>query len=221
MVTAANTIDTMQKMPSRFKSIPQWIWAATLIISAVIFLSNAMRIQRIHASAAWPTVSGVIEISELEYTAMSRTINKYQLHIAYRYTVDGIPYQNQRVSYVERTSFVGRTSGERYVKRVLAEYPKGASVTVHHHPKDPGLAVLETQIPDGSIKALILGLGMTLLSLIGLWRRWSLQSDYLFKPLDPDAPMTAQKFILGALGLAVCLGIALIWWELIKMYAGR
>lgn len=212
--------NVIQELPSRVKSIPQWIWALALIVSAIILLSCGLRVQRLLSSASWPTVPGVIDTSDIDFVPVTRGMTKYQLQLRYHYVVDGTRFTADRVSFAGGTGYIGRTGSERNAKQVRENYPKGTAVTVHHHPTKPGVAVLETDIPGRLIKILLLGLAMTLLSITGIWRRWSLQTDYLFKPYNPDAPMTVNRFILGGLGLAVCLGIVWIWWELIKKYAG-
>ena len=210
-----------QEILSRMKSIPQWIWASTLIVSLVIAIVNTVRVHRMLTSASWPTVPGTIATSDLKYDTLIRGILNYNLHIVYHYTVNGTRYEGKRVSFAGKTGYIGRTGDEKRVKRALQIYPQGAAVNVYHHPSDPGLAVLETGFSRREFKIVLLALGMVLLAFAGLWRRWSLQTDYLFRHPDPDAPMTWQKFILGAMGLATCIGIAWVWWELIKKYAGR
>ncbi len=217
MIAAENTI---QKTPSRIKSVPQWIWATTLIVSLVLFGASAFKLHRVWFSAQWPTAPGVVDVSGLDFVSVSRNVNKYQLNLVYQYTVDGQRYEGSRVSFAGRTSYIGRTRTEKGVHRVLKAYPKGTPVTVFYHPSRPGTSVLETGIPGSLIKNMLFGFMMAVVSFIGIWRRWSLQTSYLFQPYDPDKPMTFNRLVLGALGVVVCLAIIWIWWELIKKYAG-
>ncbi len=217
MIAAENTI---QEAPSRIKSIPQWIWATTLIVSLVLFAASAWKVQRVWSSASWPTTQGVVDVSDLDFVPISRNASKYKLNLVYQYTVNGQRYEGNRVSFAGRTSYIGRTRTEKGVHRVLKTYPEGTRVTVFYHPSRPGTSVLETTIPSSLVKSMLLGFIMAVLSFVGIWRRWSLQTSHLFQPYDPDKPMTFNRLVLGALGVVVCLAIIWIWWELIKKYAG-
>jgi len=217
MVAMENTV---QETPSRIKSVPQWIWATTLIVSVVLIAASALRMQRIWSSASWPTVQGMVEVSELEFDPILRNTTKYTLKLIYHYVVDGQKYEGRQVSFAGNTSYVGRTGSEKGVQRVLQAYPQGSLVLVYHHPSRPGKSVLETRIPATLYKTLLFGLIMAVISFVGMWRRWSLQTNYLFEPYDPDKPMTVNTFLLGTLGVVVCVAIVWLWWELIKKYAG-
>ena len=200
---------------SRIKSFPQWIWAVSLVIGAALLLSGALQATRILSSLSWPTATGTIAQSDLKHGYMREGILKYKAHIVYHYDVDGTRYSGRRIA------FSGAATHGWKAREVAAAYRVGDTVTVHYHPSKPGQSVLITGVTWQGFSTLLVGVVLTPLALAGLWRRWPLQTDYLFKPHDPDAPWTPARIILGGLGLLSCLAIAWIWWELIKTYAGR
>ena len=121
----------------------------------------------------------------------------------------------------QRISFDGTAPGNPQARFLPKRYPVGAAVTVYYNHANPKLAVIDTHVSWRGFKPLAIGVALTLIGLTGFRRRWPLQTDYLFQERDPDEPLTKRKLVLGAAGLLVCLGIVWIWWELIKMYAGR
>ncbi len=201
--------------PPRFKSVSQWIWAITAIVGVGLLFSGALRAQRMLACSSWPTVEGAIITSEMKRGFIREGSLKYNYRIVYRYSVDGTAYENDRIS------FSGSVRANNQGQSIFRTYPKAKKVTVHHHPTDPDLSVLETARAWSGFKMLLLGILLAPLAVAGFWRRWPLQTDYLFRERNPDAPLTRTQFILGTLGFLTCLGIAWIWWELIKQYAGR
>ena len=203
-----------QDLP-RIGSIAQWLWALFSLTGLLLFGSGLLQAQRMLSCASWPTAPGVIVKSELKRGYMREGSLKYNFHIVYQYTVNGADFQNDRIS------FTGQGTDGRTVTETLRTYSKGRTMVVYHNPTNPALSVLETKAHWAGFKRLILGLVIVLLAVTGFWRRWPMQSDYLFREHDPDAPMKVKEMLLGSLGLLVCLGIGWLWWELIKMYAGR
>ncbi len=215
----ASDMPVKEKCPQKGRAA-RWIWALALIVAVAIVSTSGLRIYRVLSSAAWPTTTGTVTFSALEHTPMGRTVMKYELQLRYHYKVQGIRYESDRLTFAGSSDYVGRTGAEKRVQRALAAYPEGASVTVHYQPAGPGVAVLETDVPGRLYKLLLAGAALAILSIIGFRRRWTLQTDHLSKPFDPHAPMTVKRFVLGAMGLATCVAIAWVWWELIKKYAG-
>lgn len=199
----------------RLNSVTQWLWVAVAVIGFSLLGAGALRAQRILASQGWPETDGVVVTSDLQRGVLREGGLKYQYQILYRYTVNGTTYQSKRLS------FGGRKSDHSSGQLLLSTYPNGHLVSVHYNPTNPALAVLETGRSWRGFQQLVYGMVLACLGVAGFWRRWPMQSDYLFRERDPDQPLTYLSAFLGTLGLLTCLGIAWIWWELIKMYAGR
>jgi hypothetical protein len=199
----------------RIKSVAQWIWAFTAIIGAFIFVTAVLNTYRMFACDDWPVTDGVIAQSELKRGFMREGALKFQLHLVYHYRVEGHAYIGKRIS------FAGQIKKQKDIKTLLTTYPKGRKVQVHYLPTNPKVATLETHVSWQRLKSLTGGLLLLCIGLAGIWRRWSLQTDYLFKDLDPDQHIPKWKIAIGLVGLTACLGLFWLWWELIKMYAGR
>lgn len=206
--------DAAKAMP-RYKSASQWLWATLALLGLILFSTGAWKAQRMWVCGKWPATRGTVVESELKRGHMREGSHKYRYHLMYTYTVQDQTYRNHRIA------FDGTAPGDIQPRFLPQRYPVGHTVSVHYHPRHPELAVLETHMSLKGFKPLIIGMVMTFLGVGGLFWRWPLQTDYLFRERDPDEPLTKSQIALGSLGMLCCLGIFWIWWELIKMYAGR
>lgn len=200
---------------TRFKSVTQWIWVTVTLAGIAALWPGMLNLQRMLLCPGWPTVSGVIEKSELKRGLLREGLLKHQYDMLYRYTVNGKAYQSGRIS------FAGTLPGNHDIQGLLDAYRPGDKVEVRYHPKHPELAAIEADVSWRGGKLTLFGLVSAVLGGMGLWRRWPLQTDDLFREHDPEKPLTFSRIVLGTLGMLTCLGIVWLWWELIKMYAGR
>lgn len=118
------------------------IGAAFVVFGLVTFQWGGELVDEAEASVRWPSVEGIVtasEVSASRYTAPGqarRDETTYRPDVTYTYQVDGQDYTGHRVSY--------RASGDRKsAEEVVARYPAGKVVQVHHDPKAPGTATLE------------------------------------------------------------------------------
>jgi hypothetical protein len=199
----------------RIKCVAQWIWAFMAVIGALVFVVAVLNTYRMLTCGAWPVTDGMIAHSELKRGFMREGALKFQLHLVYHYRVDGKAYESKRIA------FGGQAKKLKEIRTLLTTYPKGRKVQVHYLPTHPKVATLETHVSWHGLKTLAGGLLLLCIGLVGIQRRWSLQTDYLFKDLDPDRHIPKWKIAVGLVGLTACLGLFWLWWELIKMYAGR
>ncbi|MEJ2157426.1 MAG: DUF3592 domain-containing protein [Desulfobacteraceae bacterium] len=205
----------VERSKPRILTLAQWIWAITAVIGACIFIATGLNTYRMLVCNDWPVTDGVITRSELKRGLMREGALKFQLHLAYQYRVDGQTYSGKRICF-------GDPSGRREdINALLSTYPKGRKIQVYYFPNNPKVATLETDVSWKGSKFLIGGLLMIGIGLTGIRQRWSLQTDYLFKEQDPDQHVPKWKIVAGSVGLLACLGLFWLWWELIKMYAGR
>ncbi len=101
--------------------------------------------RRARMASRWPLARGHIVRSAVERTAQStgrsgssRRTPVFQAVIEYAYTVEGLEYRSQRVS------FGATVAGSRsFAEARAARYPAGAEVEVRYAPADPSDAVLE------------------------------------------------------------------------------
>ncbi len=94
---------------------------------------------RARAAAAWPTVPGTVERSQVKQGASSRGLIYHRLMLAYRYEVGGRRYEGDRVQFGPQW-----VSSLALIERLAAKYPARAQVTVRYDPGAPDTAVLET-----------------------------------------------------------------------------
>jgi hypothetical protein len=91
-------------------------------------------VQMAKASTSWPTTPGTITAA-----AAAKVMFRRQPRVGYTYTVNGVPFTSQRIS------FAGGYK-PREVDPILARYPLGRQVTVAHDPQNPAEAALETGV---------------------------------------------------------------------------
>ncbi len=108
------------------------------------------------ASRSWPSVSGVIERSEV-VTSTSNGKTMYGFDVVYRYQVEGRDLTSNNVFFGGNTT----SSSSSFAHNVVARYPKGAKVKVFYDPNDPSKAVLEPGTTWQSY--LVFGIGLAFL----------------------------------------------------------
>lgn len=85
-----------------------------------------------------PTVRGVVESSGVRYSRQTGGGGQYIPTATFSYTVDGRPYTSYRLR-----AFTQRLSNEQDAIAIVEPFPAGAEVTVHHHPSDPSIAIID------------------------------------------------------------------------------
>ena len=104
---------------------------------------------------SWPSVAGEIAATRLvrrETTSGGEndaSTERDYPYVAYRYTVAGQPYRNDRVVFgpvvAPRSMLPGvdpEPDAPDAAARLAAEFPRGKSVRVHYNPQDPADSVL-------------------------------------------------------------------------------
>ena len=106
----------------------------------------------------WPTAEAVVLSSDMTtHFDTSDGVSggggpTFGAAVTYSYSVDGIGYESDRVSFGSYSS-----SDSDHAETILARYPVGASVTVHYDPEDPAEAVLEPGYAGGHTIIFIVG----------------------------------------------------------------
>lgn len=135
----------------------RFLWALFFLITAALAGHLAFQSVRAMNSRHWPVTEG-------EVFAWYGAPN-------FRYHVAGETYEASRVScneLFEMSDQRRRANGPAYLHR----YPLGSKVRVHYHPRQPQIAVLETEFDAGVFKVLAAALAVGLLCAIGFWRGW-------------------------------------------------
>jgi hypothetical protein len=120
-------------------------------------------------SPNWPTTKGQIARSDHVEVSRDRKTQKATTHVSYSYTV------NQR-KYVSRDIWSGPVTDN---DKALQQYTSGMEVTVHYHPTNPAVAVLQPglKVPHSYGMALVGGVSF-LIGLICLAVAWSRYCGY-------------------------------------------
>ena len=122
--------------------------ALTLLACGIAVIYAITQIGRGILASRWPTVEGEIADTRLVHRSGGEGVGDYE-YIAYRYSVNGRPYRNDRVRFgpeVAPSSIVpefdpepNRPSGAAALAR---EYPRGRRVRVYYNPQRPEESVL-------------------------------------------------------------------------------
>lgn len=109
-----------------------------LVGALIVFFGR--QIMRANASTAWPSVTGVVTISELgKHRGDDRNDSTtYSADISYDYIVNDRDYVNGAVTFGSV-----QTSDPSLARLVLKRYPVGREVAVYYNPANPRDAVLE------------------------------------------------------------------------------
>nr|WP_276315227.1 DUF3592 domain-containing protein [Mesorhizobium jarvisii] len=113
--------------------------------------------------------------------------------ITFEYKVGGKKFQSSRYSVKENL-------GNFEVRETLAQFPRGAEVTVFYNPADPSKAVIERTMPDGAFKfmfqlsaGLVIGTAVLVFSIGGV--------------LEAIRPHLPKPQNLGAAALLLFMGL--------------
>lgn len=107
-------------------------------VAAFFIWMGAAERDRAIAAQSWPTVEGTITESRVAESRGAKGRRDSTAIIRYSYSVDGAPYEGNRLSYIVATESAAARA---------ARYSPGDRVVVHVNPTDPAAAVLETPPP--------------------------------------------------------------------------
>ncbi len=103
-------------------------------------LISAWRLWRGQRSRYWRTVPGWVEVSSVDQVDTSTghgSTTRYEPTITFAYRVGDAEFRSSR------WSFAPAPQSYEEARTLAAQYPQGASVTVHYNPRWPAEAVLE------------------------------------------------------------------------------
>ncbi len=168
--------------------LPGWISLFPLVfvgVGLILLAVGAYQIYRGRQSTQWPTVTGVITVSELgkhvdRDTDTGSTSTTYSADISYDYVVDDVAYVNGSVYFGSMQS-----SDPSTARLVLNRYPVEKRVTVYYNPARPQQAVLE---PGIALVAWILPALGLIFATVGGGFTWVVLR--LFRPQASQIPAT-------------------------------
>lgn len=151
-------------VPAGFGWLTNTSWAGFLFTLFLFLLLGQIQTMRLADQALkWPCVEGTITES---YVHSDEDGNRSR--ISYRYQVGDKAYENNVVSYNPKVI----VQADKPTETVVARYPEGGPVTVYHHPRKPGHAVLERGSGNGNWIAFVLLFGCLLASTIWMTTSW-------------------------------------------------
>jgi hypothetical protein len=115
--------------PPGYKS--KMLTLLVLVFFPFLLWQGYKKIRLSKASAAWPTVPGVVTVSERTKLAW-----RTQPRVSFSYEVAGKAYSSSKVSFADAVP-------ARETEPILSRYQPNQPVTVHYNPEDPAIAVLE------------------------------------------------------------------------------
>jgi len=192
----------------------RWFWAPLALVGIALVLYGGYRGMLIIGCTHWPTTTGTITRSALHRGMLREGVAAPSAALTYEYRV------NDRILIGHQLSFSRKWGPYADAYAVIRHYRENTPVTVHFDPKAPDRSVLDVRISWRGFQPLIFGLVLTPLAIMGYRRRWPLQSERLMDGPTGRDPLTRTQKVLGALGLVVVVSLGLLWWELIKLYAG-
>lgn len=105
-------------------------------------------------SATWPTVSAIIEESEI-VSFRGKGGMKYSPEIKYTYLVGKRSYSGQKIRLVHQLP----TSRE-FAYGIIAKYQQGDTVEISYNPKKPSISILEAGVFKGTFLGIVGGVGL-------------------------------------------------------------
>lgn len=158
-------------MPAKFFT-PAFVFrAAVLFVGflATLMAGIAMNVNS-SASFAWPSVQGIIlsgqVVLEDQQGGRNGSIPCYHAELNYTYTINEVPFFNNRVSYHGAPCIHGER-GKRLALETLARYPLNGAATIFYDPQHPQSSCLEPgRTNDGFAMFLVSGFFFLLFLLI-------------------------------------------------------
>lgn len=109
------------------------------VIGLAIFLFGWLQVRKSNASAAWPTVPGVIAGASIRQDESGDDEGaSLGIHLDYRFQVGGRNYAGNRIRFDET-----RYDTTKKAQTELAKYPVGMQVQVYYDPQNPANCVLQ------------------------------------------------------------------------------
>ena len=117
--------------------IPIMVMVIAHAVGGLLFVPGIKLFYRARASLRWGTVEGRIVESRLGQRRTKSGVRS-TARVTYEYAVGGQTYRSDTLAFSRPLSKMMMTP-----KEILQLYPEAKMVTVYHHPRKPGVSVLE------------------------------------------------------------------------------
>ncbi len=160
------------------------VCVAIAAVGAFFVVMGAQERDKAVEAMSWPTVEGTITESRVA-TSGSRKHRTTSHILRYEYSVDGVPHEGSRRSFLVDVEGASVHA---------AEYTVGQAVLVHHDPARPGEACLEASAPGWEAwPPITMGLFAMLFSTGIAWLAWVISGLMIHPERDP-APLLRLLF---------------------------
>ena len=143
------------------------MWYVFGAFGLVALMGGITLVWRGLASTGWPTAEGVVLSAAVEHRvatgeSTSGGSTTFVPKVVYQYDLRGRQYESPQISYKQ---LFGTSD---HCHKIIAKYPVGSHVKVYCHPTKPHESLLEPGVNFMSFIPLILGVIMTVFSVLGI-----------------------------------------------------
>lgn len=122
-----------------------------IIVGGIALYFGVQAVMNAKASSDWPTVEGVVKISEVVSQSSDDGVT-YKAEVMYSYVVEDMKYSSNNVAFGGFSS-----SDPSDAQEIVNKYPAGTIVTVAYDPSEPKESTLETGTTGGTYLMAIIG----------------------------------------------------------------
>jgi hypothetical protein len=148
-----------------------------LVFGVVLMVFGSKFVLQAQATKSWQQTQGFIsQVNLIASTSSTSTTSSKQktidISVVYRYQINGKDYQSDKYSYGD-----GKTAKSRLKNKITAQhwlenspYQTGNEINIYYNPKNPQQAVIKTGASIWTFIPLLIGILLTVVFLIILWR---------------------------------------------------
>ena len=117
------------------------------LLGGLISLVMTIDMKNAEASRTWPTTNGIVTKTSIGTKLRTRDGIRVPVHkpnIEYKYRVDGLNYDGDRIQFGWPTSTQDRQEVEAFLQR----YPRGKQAVVYYNAKNPKFTALQPGLQD-------------------------------------------------------------------------
>lgn len=198
-----------------FGSVFAAVGIGVLVFVVLPTLSDAL------AARSWAPTRAIVESANLERSHGSKSI-VYRVTARYRYSVDGIEHDGERVGLIDGSDNIGDWH-ERWYRSLQRALESGESIEIYVDPKDPTRSIVDRQIRWGQLGLFLIfplafggaGLGIVAASVLGFRKNRRQEAERAALAAQGDGRISFRQGVAvpsdGAAGLVALWLVAAIW----------
>lgn len=115
-----------------------WRTVLALVLMVALVTAFVRDLYYFPRSASWQQTKAEVLESSFE-----RGDDDFAVDFKYRYAVDGVTYEGERITFFQYAVFANAYQNQRFI----GQHPVGATVDIYYDPQEPGRAVIMRVIP--------------------------------------------------------------------------